>query len=53
MPTWLHSLIATGGWLLTDSRQLDATLVLESIGISIPLSELYRNVQFDAVEQPR
>jgi Uma2 family endonuclease len=44
---------ASGGWLLTDSRQLDATLVLEPIGISIPLSELYRNVQFDSVEQPR
>ncbi len=41
----------SGGWLLTDARQLDASLVLDSIGISIPLSELYRNVQFDPAEQ--
>lgn len=40
----------SGGWLLTDARQLDASLVLEPIGISIPLSELYRNVQFDPVD---
>ena len=41
---------ASGGWLLTDARQLDASLVLEPIGISMPLSELYRNVQFDPVD---
>lgn len=29
----------------------DASLVLDSIGITIPLSELYRNVQFDPAEQ--
>ena len=41
---------ASGGWLLTDARQLDASLVLVPLDISIPLSELYRNVPFDPVE---
>ncbi|MEZ6089621.1 MAG: Uma2 family endonuclease [Pirellulaceae bacterium] len=37
----------SGGWLLTDVRDLNETLVLDSVGISIPLAELYRNVRFD------
>lgn len=39
---------SSGGWLLTEARSLGESLELEPIGISIPLSELYRNVQFDS-----
>lgn len=43
----------SGGWLLTDYRGLEPTLALGSVGISIPLAEIYRNVQFDPVaKQP-
>jgi Uma2 family endonuclease len=40
----------SGGWLLTESRQLTESLALGPIGISIPLAELYRNVRFDPAE---
>lgn len=36
----------TGGWLLTEATELTDTLVLKPLGISIPLAEIYRNVQF-------
>lgn len=36
----------TGGWLLTEATVLTDTLVLKPLGISIPLAEIYRNVQF-------
>ncbi|MFM8188544.1 MAG: Uma2 family endonuclease, partial [Pirellula sp.] len=39
---------ASGGWLLTEARALTESLVLDPIGISILLSEIYRNVQFDS-----
>ncbi len=35
-----------GGWLLIDSREMSDELRLESVGISIALSELYRGVNF-------
>jgi Uma2 family endonuclease len=38
------------GWILRDAREMDQSLVLDSVGISIPLSELYRNVQFDPTD---
>jgi len=38
---------ATGGWLLTEFRSLSDSLILEPVGISIPLAEIYRNVKFD------
>jgi Uma2 family endonuclease len=38
---------ASGGWLLTEVRSLSDSLVLEPIGIAIPLAEIYRNVKFD------
>ena len=38
---------ASGGWLLTEVRSLSDSLVLEPIGIAIPLAEIYRNVNFD------
>lgn len=41
-----------GGWILRDAREMDQSLVLDSVGISIPLSELYRNVQFDPPAPP-
>ena len=37
-----------GGWLLTEARSLSEFLVLEPVAISIPLSEIYRSVQFDS-----
>lgn len=39
---------ANGGWLLIESRQLSDEVHLESVGISITLSELYRGVAFEA-----
>lgn len=42
---------ASGGWLFTETEDLSESLVLEPISISISLSELYRNVQFDTVER--
>ena len=35
-----------GGWLLVESREMSDEVRLESVGISIPLSELYRGVVF-------
>jgi Uma2 family endonuclease len=35
-----------GGWLLVESQEMSDELRLESVGISIPLSELYRGVVF-------
>ncbi len=40
----------SGGWLLRDARQLSDLLVLASVGIEIPLFEIYRNVEFDPPE---
>lgn len=42
----------SGGWLLTDVRELEESLSLKSVGIAIPLTELYRNVEFDPPEPP-
>jgi Uma2 family endonuclease len=36
-----------GGWLLTEASALEQELVLDSVGIAIPLAEIYRNVEFD------
>ena len=41
---------ASGGWLLTDVRELEESLSLKSVGITIPLAELYRDVEFDPPE---
>ncbi len=38
----------SGGWLLNESRELSEEIRLESVGISIALSELYRGVTFRA-----
>ena len=35
-----------GGWILTDARGLDATIELSSIGVSLPLAEIYDKVEF-------
>ena len=37
---------ADNTWTLTESRGMDATLTLASVGISIPLSEVYDRVDF-------
>lgn len=37
-------------WTLTESRGLDATLTLNSAGITIPLSEIYDKVDLTAAE---
>ena len=39
---------ANGGWLLMESWELSDEVRLESVGISITLSELYRGVAFEA-----
>ena len=39
---------ANGGWLLIESPELSDEVHLESVGISITLSELYRGVAFEA-----
>lgn len=39
---------ANGGWLLIESRELSDEVHLQSVGISITLSELYRDVAFEA-----
>lgn len=35
-----------GSWKLTDARGLDASIELTSIGVSVPLSEIYDKVEF-------
>ena len=35
-----------GGWILTDARGLDAVIELTSIGVSLPLAEIYDKVEF-------
>lgn len=37
----------SGGWLLTEASEPGETLVLDSVGIAIPLAEIYRDVSFD------
>jgi Uma2 family endonuclease len=37
---------ATGGWMLTEARQLQDAVDIEPIKISIALAELYRNLEF-------
>ncbi len=39
---------ANGGWLLIESRELSDEVHLQSVGISITLSELYRGGAFEA-----
>lgn len=35
----------SGGWLLHETRALDELLELKSLGVSIAMSEIYRNVK--------
>ncbi|MCC7338037.1 MAG: Uma2 family endonuclease [Pirellulaceae bacterium] len=37
-----------GSWLFQEERELSASLQLPSLGISLKLAEIYRNVQSDA-----
>lgn len=38
---------AARGWLLVEAASLEQSLELPSLGIAIPLAEIYRNVEFD------
>ncbi|MEO8272139.1 MAG: Uma2 family endonuclease [Aureliella sp.] len=38
---------ADGSWLFQEEKELSAKLQLPSLGISLELAEIYRNVQFD------
>ena len=40
-------------WLLTEARELTEAMVLDSISASLPLSEIYRRVDFPAPESSR
>jgi hypothetical protein len=39
-------------WLLTERQSLDASVVFESIQVTISLAELYRNVSFEIPLSP-
>lgn len=39
---------ADGSWLFQEVKELSASLQLPSLGVSLELAEIYRNVQFDA-----
>jgi Uma2 family endonuclease len=43
-----HARRADGGWLLTETRDLGATVRLASIGATITLADIYRRVTFAA-----
>lgn len=40
-------------WLFAISMGLDSTLVLPSLGIDVPLSEIYDRVRFDSLSSPK
>lgn len=41
---------ADGNWLFQEEKELAASFNLPSLGISLALAEIYRNVQFDEAE---
>ncbi len=36
------------GWLLSDFKGLEGSIALDSVGIQLPMAEIYRNVIFKA-----
>lgn len=42
----------TADWLLSESVGLNATARFESVGCSIPLTEIYENVTLDPDDAP-
>jgi Uma2 family endonuclease len=48
-----HLRQAEGGWLLTETHQLDDVLELPSIGCRLPLREIYAKVDVQNREQPK
>ncbi|MEQ1829353.1 MAG: Uma2 family endonuclease [Pirellula sp.] len=42
-----------GNWLFVEYRTLDQYLELESVGVVIPLAEIYRNIVFDSNAGPK
>lgn len=47
-----HNRQADGTWLMTFIHDLQATLDLRSIGVAIPLTEIYLNVEFPTPPAP-
>lgn len=41
-----------GGWLFHEEKNLTASFELPSLGITVMLSELYRNVRFESTTEP-
>lgn len=43
---YFHKL-ADGRWVLTELSQIEAVLALESVGVELPLSQVYRRVEWE------
>jgi Uma2 family endonuclease len=41
-----------GGWLLHEIQSIEDAGRFDSIGVTIPLSEIYRNIHFEVPKQP-
>ncbi|MEZ6035604.1 MAG: Uma2 family endonuclease [Planctomycetaceae bacterium] len=41
-----------GGWLLQETQSIEASVRFESIDVTVPLSEIYRNVRFEDPANP-
>lgn len=42
-----------GGWLLQETQSIEASVRFESIDVTVPLSEIYRNVRFEDLATPK
>ena len=42
---------AAGGWLLTEATSLEESARFDSVDVVVPMSEIYRNVQFDQTDE--
>ena len=41
---------ATGGWLLHEATTLEEHVRFDSVDVDVPMSEIYRNVEFDPAD---
>jgi Uma2 family endonuclease len=41
-----------GGWLLQETQSIEASVRFESIDVTVPLSEIYRNIRFEDPATP-
>ncbi len=39
-------------WLLKEMQSIEGAVTFESIKVTIPLAEIYRNIQFDFPRRP-